>query len=173
MIEFLPAMSGEEFVMRIVSRVLLAALACAAFTATSFAGGPFGIIRVGKWQGAAYTTDKGAFSFCVATAKFPNGAAIILFQNADRSWLIGFAGQDWNLSGRSLAVVLAFDGQARFDLVGIGSREKFALAPLPTEALDALRKAHLLVVTASKRNVDFDLAAAGNVVASIENALRP
>ena len=157
--------------MRIVSRVLLAALACVAFSATSFAGGPFGIIHVGKWQGAAYTTDKGAFSFCVATAKFPNGAAIILFQNADRSWLIGFAGPDWNLSGRSLAIALAFDGQARFDLVGTGSREKFALAPLPKEALDALRKAHLLVATASKRSVDFDLAAAGNVVASIENCV--
>jgi hypothetical protein len=84
-----------------VSRVLLAAFACAAFSATSLAGGPFGIIHVGKWQGAAYTTDKGAFSFCVATAKFPNSAGIILFQNADRSWLIGFAGPDWNLSGRS------------------------------------------------------------------------
>lgn len=154
-----------------VSRVLLTVFGCIAFSATSFAGGPFGIIRVGKWQGAAYTTDKGAFSFCVATAKFPNGAGIILFQNAGRSWLIGFAGPDWNLSGRSLAIALAFDGQARFDLVGIGSREKFALAPLPKEALDALRKARLLVATASKRSVEFDLTAAGNVVASIENCV--
>jgi hypothetical protein len=56
-----------------VSRVLLAAFACVAFSATSFAGGPFGIIHVGKWQGAAYTTDKGAFSHCTATAKFDNG----------------------------------------------------------------------------------------------------
>ena len=56
-----------------VSRVLLAAFACVAFSATSFAGGPFGIIRVGKWQGAAYTTDKGAFSHCTAVAKFDNG----------------------------------------------------------------------------------------------------
>ncbi len=56
--------------MRIVSRVLLAVLAWAAFSAASFAGGPFGIIRVGKWQGAAYTTDKGAFSFCVAPPNF-------------------------------------------------------------------------------------------------------
>jgi S1-C subfamily serine protease len=157
--------------MRNLLRVLLSAFVSVAFSATSFAGGPFGIIHVGKWQGAAYTTDKGAFSFCVATAKFPNGAGIILFQNADRSWLIGFAGPDWNLSGRSLAIALAFDGQARFDLVGSGSREKFALAPLPTEALDALRKARLLVATASKRSVEFDLAAAGNVVASIENCV--
>src|SRR5690242_14099717 len=77
-----PRLSGEEFVMRIVSRLLLAALACVAFSATSFAGGPFGMIRVGKWQGAAYTTAKGAFSHCTAAAKFDSGRAIILAQNA-------------------------------------------------------------------------------------------
>lgn len=153
------------------SRALLTAFAWVAFGATSFAGGPFGVIHVGKWQGAAYTTDKGAFSFCVATAKFPNGAGIILFQNADRSWLIGFAGPDWNLSGRSLPIAIAFDGQARFDLVGTGSREKFALAPLPKEALDTFRKARLLVATASKRSMEFDLTAAGDVVASIEHCV--
>lgn len=153
------------------SRALLTAFAWVAFGATSFAGGPFGVIHVGKWQGAAYTTDKGAFSFCVATAKFPNGAGIILFQNADRSWLIGFAGPDWNLSGRSLPIAIAFDGQARFDLVGTGSREKFALAPMPKEALDTFRKARLLVATASKRSMEFDLTAAGDVVASIEHCV--
>jgi hypothetical protein len=57
-----------------ISRWMLAVFACVVFSSASFAGGPFGIIHVGKWQGAAYTTDKGAFSFCVATAKFPNGA---------------------------------------------------------------------------------------------------
>jgi S1-C subfamily serine protease len=152
-------------------RGLIAGVAWDAFSVSAYAGGPFGIIHVGKWQGAAYTTDKGAFSFCVATAKFSNGAGIILFQNADRSRLIGFAGPDWNLSGRSLPIALAFDGQARFDLVGTGSREKFALAPLPKEALDSLRKARLLVATASKRSLEFDLAAAGDVVASIETCV--
>jgi S1-C subfamily serine protease len=147
---------------------LLAAFACAVFSAPSLAGGPFGVIHVGKWQGAAYTSDKGAFSFCLATAKFPNGAGMILFQNADRSWLIGLAGPDWNLSGRSLPITLVFDGGAHYDLVGSGSREKFALAPLPKAALEDLRKARLLVATASKQSVEFDLAAAGNVVPSIE-----
>jgi hypothetical protein len=61
-----------------VSGVLLTAFACMAFNAPCFAGGPFGIIHVGKWQGAAYTTDKGAFSHCTAVAKFDDGNAIIL-----------------------------------------------------------------------------------------------
>jgi S1-C subfamily serine protease len=152
-------------------RRLLAIFGCVACSVTAFAGGPFGIISVGRWQGAAYTDDKGTFSFCVATAKFTNGAGIILFQNADRSWLIGFASPDWNLSGKSLVIALTFDGQAHFDIVGSGSREKFTLARLPKEAIDAFRKSHVLMVAASKRNVEFDLAGAGNVVASIENCV--
>jgi hypothetical protein len=56
--------------MKNLLRMSLAMLACAAFSTTSFAGGPFGIIHVGKWQGAAYTSDKGAFSHCSADAKF-------------------------------------------------------------------------------------------------------
>ena len=74
-----------------VSRALAAGFACVVFSVTSFAGGPFGIIHVGKWQGAAYTTDKGAFSHCTAIAKFDSGLAIILAQNANRSWIIGVA----------------------------------------------------------------------------------
>ena len=74
-----------------VLRVSVAALVCVAFSATSFAGGPFGVIRVGKWQGAAYTTDKGAFSHCSAEARFDKGLVLILAENANRSWIIGAA----------------------------------------------------------------------------------
>ena len=77
--------------MRHLLRVSLAAFACAAFSAASFAGGPFGIIHVGKWQGAAYTTEKGAFSHCTAAAKFDKGVALILAENADHTWIMGAA----------------------------------------------------------------------------------
>ncbi|HTE76220.1 MAG TPA: S1C family serine protease [Xanthobacteraceae bacterium] len=134
-----------------------------------FAGGPFGIIDVGRWQGAAYTNDKGAFSYCIAAAKFPNGG-LVLFQNADHSWLIGFLNSDWNLSERSLPIILTFDGHAQFEVVA-SAREKTVVAPLSKEALGALRKARLLVATGSKRTIQFDLAAAGNVVPTIENCV--
>jgi S1-C subfamily serine protease len=158
--------------MRIVSRLLLAALACTAFTATSFAGGPFGTIHVGRWDGAAYTTDKGAFSFCIAAAKFPNVGALVIMGNADRSWLIGFASQDLKSpDDRSLPVVLMFDGQAQFEMTVRPARDKFVIGLLPNQARDALRKARLLIVTANKHTLQFDLAAAGNVVPSIENCV--
>jgi S1-C subfamily serine protease len=150
-------------------RVLLTALACVAFSTTSFAGGPFGVIHVGKWQGAAYTTDKGAFSHCTAAAKFDKGLALILAENADHSWIIGVADPSWPFRDRqSVTLVLTYDGQAQFEVSGSAAREKVVIGNLPSQAVNALRKSHQLVVTASNRTLQFDLAGAGNVVPSIE-----
>src|SRR5215469_17331636 len=93
-----------------VLRVSVAALVSIALSATSFAGGPFGVIRVGKWQGAAYTTDKGAFSHCTAAAKFDNGPVVVIAQNADRTWIIGGGDPSLNVRERdSLLLSLTFD----------------------------------------------------------------
>ena len=152
-----------------MSRVLLAVFGCAAFSATSFAGGPFGIIHVGKWQGAAYTTDKGAFSHCTAAAKFDSGRAIILAQNANRSWVIGVTDPSWQFrNGQAVKLVLTFDDQAQFEVSANGERDKIAIGVLPSESVNALRKSRRLVVTATNHTLQFDLAAAGNVVPSIE-----
>ncbi|HET8920279.1 MAG TPA: trypsin-like peptidase domain-containing protein [Xanthobacteraceae bacterium] len=154
------------------SRVLLAVFACSAFSATGFAGGPFGIIHVGKWQGAAYTTDKGAFSHCSAVAKFDNGRAIILAQNANRSWIIGVSDPSWPFRDRqAVKLVLSFDGQAQFDVSGNAERDRVVIGVLTGQAIGAFRKSHQLVVTASNQTLQFDLAAAGNVVPSIENCV--
>jgi S1-C subfamily serine protease len=149
--------------------VLLAAFACVGFGATSFAGGPFGVIHVGKWQGSAYTTDKGAFSHCTAAAKFDSGLAIILAQNANRCWIIGIAAPSLPFRDKqSVKMVLTFDGQAQFDVSGTAARDKAVVGVLSGQAIIALRKAHQLVVTATNQTLQFDLAAAGNVVPSIE-----
>ena len=151
-----------------VSRVLLTAFACVAFSATSFAGGPFGIIHVGKWQGAAYTTDKGAFSHCTAAAKFDKGLALIIAENADHSWIIGAADPAWQFHDRqSVTLILTFDGQVQFEIQGAATREA-VVGKLPSQAINAWRKSRLLVATANKQTLQFDLAAAGNVVPSIE-----
>ena len=98
-------------------RVSVAALVCVAFSATSFAGGPFGIIRVGKWEGAACTTDKGAFSHCTAAAIFDNGLTLVLAQNANRTWIIGVRDRPWTMRERdSLSLTLTFDNQTKFDI---------------------------------------------------------
>jgi S1-C subfamily serine protease len=157
--------------MRHLLRVALAAFACAAFSATSFAGGPFGIIHVGKWQGAAFTTDKGAFSHCNAVAKFDSGLALILAENADHTWIMGAADRTWQFHDRkSVPIILTFDGQAQFEIAGTATREA-VLGKLPAEAVSAWRKAHSLVATANKQTLQFDLAAAGDVFPSIEHCV--
>ncbi len=147
---------------------LVVAFACATFSAASFAGGPFGIIHVGKWQGAAYTTDKGAFSHCTAAAKFENGVALILAQNANLFWIIGVTDPPWQFRDHTkTALILTFDGQT-FEISANAERDEIAIGALPTDAVGAFRKSHQLIVTANKQSRQFDLGAAGNVVPSIE-----
>src|SRR5262249_11437307 len=71
-----------------ILRGLIAGLACVACGVTAYAGGPFGIIRVGLWQGAAYTNDKGLFSHCT-----------------DRTWIIGVTDPSWQLRDREIAFI--------------------------------------------------------------------
>jgi S1-C subfamily serine protease len=169
MIALLLRFARGNIVMTKAPRVLLAAFACVAFSATSFAGGPFGIIHVGKWQGAAYTTDKGAFSHCTAVAKFANGLALVIAQNADRTWIMGVGDPSWNVRERdSLSLALTFDDQAKFDIPATVGPHKIVGGILPMQAINALRKSHQLVATASKQTLQFDLAAASDVVPSIE-----
>src|SRR5262245_47282860 len=80
-----------------ILRGLIAGLACVACGVTAYAGGPFGIIRVGLWQGAAYTNDKGTFSHCTAAAKFDKGPVLVLLEGADRTWIIGVTDPSWQL----------------------------------------------------------------------------
>ncbi len=155
--------------MRKVWGAVRVAVACIAFSATSFAGGPFGIIHVGKWQGAAYTTDKGAFSHCTAAATFDDGRALVLAQNADRTWIIGIGDRSTiGREGDSLSLTLTFDNQAKFDIRATVGPHKILGGVLPAQAMDAFRKARQLVAATGKQTVQFDLAAAGNVVPSIE-----
>jgi S1-C subfamily serine protease len=152
--------------------VLIAALACAAFSVAAYAGGPFGIIHVGVWQGAAYTNDKGAFSHCTAVGKLEKGPEVILAQNADRTWIIGVADPSWQVRDRdSLTLILIFDNKAKFEIAATAGPKKAVGGVLPTQGVEALRNSRLLVATANKQTLQFDLAAAGNVVPSIENCV--
>jgi S1-C subfamily serine protease len=158
--------------MTTILRVLIAGLACAAFSVAAYAGGPFGIIHVGLWEGAAYTNDKGAFSHCTAAAKFDKGPLLVLLEGADRTWIIGIIDSSSQLRERdSLPLVLTFDNQAKFEIAAIVNQKKMVGGILPARGVEALRKSRILVAIANKQTVQFDLAAAGNVVPSIENCV--
>jgi hypothetical protein len=153
-------------------RVLLATPGCIVFCATSFAGGPVGIISVGRWQGAAYTNDKGVFSHCTAVATFDKGLALVVAQNADRTWIMGVADPSWQVRDReALSLVLIFDGQAKFEISATAGSKKIVGGVISAQAINAFRKSHQLAATANKQTLQFDLTAAGNVVPTIENCV--
>jgi len=53
-----------------IGMLLLAIFGCVACSVTTFAGGPFGIVDVGRWQGAAYTNDKAHFPIALPRLNF-------------------------------------------------------------------------------------------------------
>jgi S1-C subfamily serine protease len=111
------------------------------------------------------------FSHCTAAAKFDSGVALIIAENADHSWIIGAADPAWQFHDRqSVSLGLTFDGQAHFEIQSTAGHET-VVGKLPSPAINALRKSHLLVATANKQTLQFDLTAAGNVVPSIENCV--
>ena len=82
-----------------VAVLLIAVLSGLPFGSASFAAGPFGSIRVGNWNGGAYTDDKtGAFSHCAAGTSYANGVNVIVGQNVNGSWLLGFANPAFRLT---------------------------------------------------------------------------
>jgi hypothetical protein len=116
--------------------------------------------------GGAYTNDTtGAFSHCSAGASFANGLSLFISQNADRTWVIGFASLNWNLpEGQPVPIDLTFDGQSQFRVFGTSTHQKLISAILPEPALNALRKSHLMVAAdSSQRPVNFDLAMVGKL----------
>jgi hypothetical protein len=72
---------------------------------------------------------------------------------------------------KSLSLVLTFDNQAKFEIAATAGAKKAVGGVLPAQGVEALRKSRPLVATANKQTVQFDLAAAGNVVSSIENCV--
>jgi hypothetical protein len=105
--------------MRLVTLVL-SCLLLASFGLVALAAGPFGSIRVGSWSGGAYTNDStGAFSHCAAGTSYQNGINLIVGQNADSSWLLGFAHQNFHLTpGETFPIDVTFDGQSQVQLFG-------------------------------------------------------
>jgi Trypsin-like peptidase domain len=143
-------------------------------SATAFAAGPFGTIHVGNWHGGAWTNDTtGAFSHCSAGADFANGLSLLISQNAERTWLIGFTSPSWNFpEGQPIPIDLTFDGQSQFRIFGTATHQKLISAILPNPALNTLRKSRLMVaVGSSQRPVNFDLAMVGKLVPIIANCV--
>jgi S1-C subfamily serine protease len=141
--------------------------------ASAFAGGPYGTIHVGNWQGGAFTDEQtGQFSHCVASASYVSGVFLSLGENSQRVWLIGFSNPAWNLSrGTTFPIDLTLDGQTQFHIFGTAVAEKLISATLPVPAVNAFRKARFMVATGSQQTVQFNLNFTDKLADAIVNCV--
>jgi S1-C subfamily serine protease len=148
-----------------VLQVLLTGLANAA--------GPFGSVNVGNWIGGAFSHDEtGAFSHCAATAPYANGVILVVAQNAAGSWLLSFASPGYRFNkGENAAIDVIFDGQEQARLFATANQPNMLTAIMPTNVVRTFQKASLMVATAGRTVLNFDLTSTGPVIAALANCV--
>jgi S1-C subfamily serine protease len=155
----------RSFVFSCVFNIVIASGASAA--------GPFGAIHIGGWSGGAYTDDKtGAFSHCAAGTGYANGISVIVGQNANTSWLIGFASPSLRLTpGETFPIDLTFDGQPQARIFGTANTADFVSGIMPPNVARDFRKSSLMVAVAKGGTFQFDLKSTGPLLPALANCV--
>jgi S1-C subfamily serine protease len=139
----------------------------------ALAAGPFGSIHVGGWTGGAYTNENtGAFSHCAAGTSYVNGVNVIVGQNADSSWLLGFANPSFHLTtGETFPIDVTFDGRTQIRLFGTAVSGILVTSILPPNGAQELRKSSLMVATAKGATYQFNLTSTGPLLPVLANCV--
>jgi S1-C subfamily serine protease len=156
---------------RVVAVILL--LSGLIFSAPAFAAGPFGTIRVGNWQGGAYTNDSdGTFSHCAALSRYASGISVIVSYNVKNQWLMGFASPKFHLTkGETFPIDLTFDGESQVRLFGTAVSDQLISAIMVPNALRDFKKATLMVAVAKESTSQFALSSTGPLLSVISNCV--
>jgi S1-C subfamily serine protease len=161
--------------MKFAIRVIVAALSLLATASMSHAGGPYGSVSVGNWRGGAYTNDQtGAFSNCAAGANYESGIYFMVSVNADGSWVLGFAHQDWQLkSGEGFPLALTFDGQDAVHVRGLPISAHLVGVPMPANSslIAQFRKAKTMTVFARDHLFQFGLNQTAELLPALANCV--
>lgn len=155
----------KSFVVAFVLEVMLAGFVHAA--------GPFGTIHVGNWNGGAFTHDStGAFSHCAASMPYANGMTLLVGQDSNNAWLLGFANPAFRFKkGENLTIDLTFDGQAEVRLFATAFSEVMVSAVLPTNVARAFQTASLMVAVARGTPFQFSLTSTAPLIAAVSNCV--
>lgn len=137
------------------------------------AAGPFGTVNVGNWIGGAFSNDEtGAFSHCAATAPYANGVILVVAQNAAGSWLLSFASPSYRFNkGENAAIDVIFDGQEQARLFATANQSNMLTSIMPANVVRTFQKASLMVATAGRTVLNFDLTSTGPVIAALANCV--
>jgi S1-C subfamily serine protease len=135
------------------------------------AAGPFGNIHVGNWTGGAFSNDQtGAFSHCAATTPYANGVILVVSQNADGSRVLGFASPAYHFNkGESLPIDVTFDGTTQARLFATATTSQLLSSVMPPNVAHMFQKASLMVASAGRTNLSFNLTSTGVLLSVLAN----
>lgn len=151
----------------------VAALLQLSFAGLAHAAGPFGSVNVGNWIGGAFSNDEtGAFSHCAATTPYANGVILVVSQNAAGTWSLAFASPNYRFNkGENAAIDVIFDGQEQARLFATAYQSNMLTAVMPANVVRTFQKASLMVATAGRAVLNFDLTSTGPVIAALANCV--
>lgn len=156
----------------------LRSFAAAALLQLSLAGlahaaGPFGSVSVGNWVGGAFSNDEtGAFSHCAATTPYANGVILVVSQNAAGTWSLAFASPSYRFTkGENAAIDVIFDGQEQARLFATAYRSDMLTAIMPANVVRTFQKASLMVATAGRAVLNFNLTSTGPVITALAHCV--
>ncbi|MBV9564962.1 MAG: trypsin-like peptidase domain-containing protein [Bradyrhizobium sp.] len=137
------------------------------------AAGPYGFIHVGNWKGGAFTNDgNGTFSHCAASMAYDNGMTLVVGQNANNSWLLGFANPAFRYSkGETLPIDIIFDGQSPARIFGNATSQIMATAVLPPNVARIFQKSNFMAATTGSSTYQFNLTSTGPLLAVLANCV--
>ncbi|MET3910722.1 S1-C subfamily serine protease [Bradyrhizobium sp. S3.3.6] len=137
------------------------------------AAGPFGSVNVGNWIGGAFSNDQtGAFSHCAATTPYASGVILVVSQNAAGTWSLAFASPGYRFNkGENAAIDVTFDGQEQARLFATAYQPNMLTAIMPLNVVRTFQKASLMVATAGRSVLNFDLTSTGPVIAALANCV--
>ena len=152
---------------------VVASLLQASVVGAAHAKGPFGSVNVGNWIGGAFSNDEtGAFSHCAATTPYANGVILVVSQNAAGTWSLAFASPSYRFNkGENAAIDVTFDGQEQARLFATAYQPNMLTAIMPVNVVRTFQKASLMVATAGRAVLNFDLTSTGPVIAALANCV--
>ncbi len=153
--------------------LLVSCLLQAAVVSIANAAGPFGNISVGTWKGGAFSDDNtGAFSHCAASSAFGSGVILVVGQNANNGWLLGFASPNFHLNkGATVPIDVVFDGQEQARLFATATSASLATAILPPQVARTFQKSSLMVAVSGRTTLRFNLISTGPLIAMLANCV--
>jgi hypothetical protein len=139
------------------------------------ARGPYGSISVGNWKGGAFTNDQtGQFSHCGATAIYQSGIIFVVMIDGAPSWSLGFAHDNWSLSGgQAFPIALTFDGGPAVNVHGVAISNKLVRVPMPDNSslINQFRKAKSMTAYAQGQLFQFNLDQTAQLLPSLINCV--